>query len=248
MNQDRLTTLEFWSKNRDEVSIEFPEAAPIKKWMVDNLPLQSGKIKNCFEVGCHPGRFLAMFGEFQVELNGVDFAPATKNIRPLLLKNNFRVGEIFTDDFLNFRSERKYDCVCSFGFIEHFKNWDEMIVKHLQLVNDQGYIVLEVPNYRGFFQRIPRYLFDRENFKLHNLKSMDLDRWEQILKNHGFELVSKEYFGGYRVALTKKPASRFERKVRNLILKFLAKATLLLYANKEHRDYSFFMGIIARKV
>lgn len=248
MSEDRLTTLEFWSKNRDEVSIEFPEAAPIKQWMVDNLPLQSGQIKSCFEVGCHPGRFLAMFGEFQVELNGIDFAPASKKIRSVLLENNFRVGEIFTGDFLNFKSERQYDCVCSFGFIEHFKNWDDMIERHLTLVSERGYLVLEVPNYRGVFQRIPRYMFDYKNFKLHNLASMDLNKWEQILKKHGFEIVSKKYFGGYRVGLTRKPNNRFERKMRNLIVRFFTKIVVLLHSNNEHPDSSIFMGIIARKV
>jgi SAM-dependent methyltransferase len=194
MTENNLTTKEFWSKNRDQVSIEFPEAAPIKQWMENTLPLQGEQIKSCFEVGCHPGRFLAMFGRFQVELNGIDYAPATKNIRSVLIENNFTVGEIFIGDFLDFKSERQYDCVCSFGFIEHFKNWDEIILRHLALINKGGYLVLEVPNYRGIFQRIPRYLFDRENFKIHNLESMDLDRWERILNQQGFEVVSKKYF------------------------------------------------------
>lgn len=248
MSENRLTTLDFWSKNRDNASIlEFPGAEPIKHWLIENLQLKSGKIKNCFEVGCHPGRFLAMFGEFDVELNGIDFVPETKGILEKLRQHNFKVGEIYNCDFLDFKSDRLYDCVCSFGFIEHFKNWTEMIDRHIEMVNDQGFLVLEVPNYRGLFQRIPRYLFDRENFKLHNLASMDLDRWEHILNERGFEIVSKKYFGGYRMGFNKKPANRLDRKIRSITMKLLNRIVSLMYKDREDKDFSFFMGIIAKR-
>jgi len=53
---------------------------------------------------------------------------------------------------LGFNNPHKFDIVASFGFIEHFTNWVEILESHISLLNNNGYLIVEVPNFIGPFQ------------------------------------------------------------------------------------------------
>ena len=61
--------------------------------------------------------------------------------------------------------------------------------KHIDLVDEKGFIIIETPNFNGFMQRIPRKFFDRENYLRHNIYSMNLKKWEKLLRDNNFEIM-----------------------------------------------------------
>ena len=67
---------------------------------------------------------------------------------------------------------RNLTSVSSFGFIEHFVNWKEILTQQARLVNNGGYLVVEAPNFYGLIQKMLHWFFDKENYKRHYVPSM----------------------------------------------------------------------------
>lgn len=169
---------------------------PFRLYLEQFIPQSKGG--SAIEIGCFPGRFLTVFGELGYRLNGIDLNPKVTQIKPPLEKYGYAVDDIYYQDFLSMSSSQKYDVVSSFGFIEHFINLEEILLKHVSLLSDGGYLVLETPNFKGKIQYLFHLLFDTPNLKRHVIKNMDPFYWKEILDRSGFkfEYLSCEYIGG----------------------------------------------------
>lgn len=149
----------------------------------------------CFEIGCYPGRFLAYLCKtFDYEANGIDTTPFVVTRLPQFLRSNgVQVGELVEGDFFKHRFTRRYDVVCSFGFLEHFTDYPSVIRKHAEIVNDGGTLILTCPNFRGA-QHLLRRLLDPEDLKRHVLPSMDFRAWTSILSAAGMNVIFQGYY------------------------------------------------------
>ena len=151
----------------------------------------------CIEIGSYPGTLLATIGDLGYELNGVDYNPNNNTSLPSWLKTQgFNAGEFWVADFFSFKTERKFDLVASFGFIEHFIDYEEVIRKHAALVNTGGLIVITAPNFRGGLQHFLHAWLDKDNLRMHHLPSMVPKQWARLLRQQGFEIMFEGYFGG----------------------------------------------------
>ena len=223
-----LTTLEYWTEAQGKIDIELGQNNIIETWI--NRNLNDLSIKTSIEIGCYPGKFLTILGKQGIEVNGIDYIPAVKQLPDVFKKAGYNVGEFFEADFLKYKSKKKYNCVMSFGFIEH------------------GYVIVEVPNFKGFFQQIPRYLFDYKNYKRHNIKSMNLERWNEIIKERGFEIISSEYFGGYELWFEEPITNKMTLKLKQFTIHVLRRVKQIFYPTKKNdKSFSCVMGIIARR-
>ena len=107
----------------------------------------------------------------------------------------YRVGSFWAQDFTRFAPGRKFDLVASFGFIEHFTNWEEILAKHAALVDDKGCLVIEAPNFTGAFQHWLHSGFDQLNYARHHIPAMDIAKWAAFLQRSGFDITYRGYFG-----------------------------------------------------
>lgn len=153
---------------------------------------------DCFEIGCYPGNFLIWLGRrFGYTVHGIDATPAVENQMPRrLLQHGVSVGEFVRGDFLAMKPERTYDVVCSFGFIEHFRETEDVIARHVRLVSPGGMLVMSCPNFR-YGQHLLHRLLDAENLKRHVLPAMDLGRWQRALMSSGMSIVHRGYYGTF---------------------------------------------------
>lgn len=241
-----LATLDYWTKAHGEINIELNPNDFIKDWISNNIDFAN--IKSVFEIGCYPGRYLTIFGDQGVELNGIDYIKDVAKLSEIFKLKKYKVGQFYNCDFFNFEPLIKYDCVISLGFIEHFDNWEETMVNHFGFINDNGYLIIEVPNFRGIFQRIPRMLFDNENYKRHNLNSMSLKAWNRILIEKDFEIIYSGYFGGYNLWFEVEQKNRMSRLLKKYLIKTLVLFRNIFFKNKVESSYfSCAVGIIAKK-
>lgn len=204
-------------------------------------------MKNCIEIGCYPGRFLTIFGDKGIPLSGIDYVDHFYEVEQNLKDKGYKTEDFINTDFTTFQSKKKYDLVMSFGFIEHFIDWEHVFQKHIDLVADHGYIIIETPSFHGWFQRIPRKWFYRENYNRHNIHSMILEKWEKLLELNGFEILNAEYFGGYDVWFEENNLSRKKLKQRNRLMKFLEKTRKKLIKAENSKHFSSYLGIMAKK-
>lgn len=214
----------------------------VKAWLLKYVPpIENG---TCFEVGCFPGRYLTVLGKLGYELNGLDLTPRVLNDFPIWLKSlGYKTGEFVQKNFLEFSSAKKYDVVCSFGFIEHFTNWEEIFVKHIELVKPGGYLVIETPNFKGLAQRIIHYFLDRENYNRHYLPAMSPKKWSALCRKHGFEIIHSGYIGEFQFWVDKEPTTYFKRKFFQALIDYYPRLRRL---PPEKKMYSPYCGIVAR--
>jgi 2-polyprenyl-3-methyl-5-hydroxy-6-metoxy-1,4-benzoquinol methylase len=151
-----------------------------------------------FEVGCYPGSFSIYLAEnYKYRVSGIDFYPSYKErIIPELLNKGLQVGEYIEGDFLEYRPKSQYDLVCSFGFIEHFIDIEDIIRRHIDLVKVGGTLILTCPNFKGA-NYVLHKLLDEENLFHHNLDAMDLNLWKNILEGHNMQILFQDFYGTF---------------------------------------------------
>jgi len=106
---------------------------------------------SCFEVGCYPGSYLLYLCKtFGYVANGIDQTPFVRSRLPAYFEEHgVEVDQLWHDDFMILQTDRKFDVVCSFGFLEHFRNFGEIIERHMSLVATGGLLIISCPNFRG---------------------------------------------------------------------------------------------------
>lgn len=95
------------------------------------------------------------------------------------------------------RSTAQYDLVYSLGFTEHFTDVEGVLQKHIDLVADDGLLVLEAPNFNGAFQNFFHRTFSAESLAKHHLSAIDTKHWIHYLESQNFEIVYEGYFGPF---------------------------------------------------
>ena len=113
------------------------------------------------------------------------------------MKENFKIGHFEKKDIRDIDYSKKYDIVFSSGFIEHFKDFDNIIKIHTDLVNKGGYLYITTPNFAGYIQNILHRLLDKKNYNDHYIPSMNPIKWKKIIEEQNFNVVEYGYLGGF---------------------------------------------------
>lgn len=207
----------YWEKHWENIKFEIaPQNHPIRKWLEKEVSKKPNS--SCFEIGCYPGKFLAIFGEKEYKLNGIDFF-MDMNAMLIWLKNKkYKIGNFYSSDFISLNTSEKYDIVCSFGFIEHFNNYEEIIKKHIKLAKNNGNIIIEVPNLKSPLYYFLYKIFEPQILENHLLEAMSLKNIKNILKKEECNIKTADYIGDFyfRFVTKHNNFSIFVAKIINL--------------------------------
>jgi 2-polyprenyl-3-methyl-5-hydroxy-6-metoxy-1,4-benzoquinol methylase len=215
------------------------------------LPNGQNGTRETIEIGCAPGKWLVFFArEMNYKVSGFDFS--TDGVNQTL--ENFRLtevdGAITREDIYKFKSTKKYDLVYSLGFIEHFDNVDEIIIKHCDILEKGGYLVLGLPNFKGINYFIQK-LIDKSILGDHNLSIMNRAFLKNIANKLNLEPVFLEYIGGFAPSMfVHKTKDNIRRLYNNSnmfkwIVNLLLKLNVFSYINS--RFFSSYIIAIYRK-
>lgn len=241
---NKLTTKDFWIKSASDIKFsEFKDHGIItfiKKYIPKTIT------GNCIEIGSYPGPFLAAIGNLGYTLNGIDFHPNNSVGLPKWLQSRgYKTGFFQTVDFFEFETDKKFDLVVSFGFIEHFINFQEVIKKHADLVNKEGYLLITTPNFRGGIQSFLHKIFDKRNLALHNTKSMNPAIWKSLLEAQGFEIIYYGYFGDFWFWHGNEKLSPYKKKLLWLVERIIPRIRKIIWFQSS--SFSAYAGIVAQK-
>jgi SAM-dependent methyltransferase len=213
------------------------------------LPQASdGRRIDFLEIGCFPGRFLNYLArKFGYRVFGVDFVPQAAAIPGWLAELGVE-AQVAVEDFFRFQPGRRYDVVASFGFVEHFANWQEVLNKHLELLNPGGILIIEFPNFR-YGQYWLRKLLNPALLEGHILQVMKPGLWANALRQEGLEILYAGYYQTFR--FWGRPAGRglikTARKVVMELVRFAQRVVNLLGPNFPNRFFSPYVFIVARR-
>lgn len=241
---EKLTTREFWEKGYADITFSKHEGHGIDSFIRKYIPANANG--TCLEIGSYPGPFLASFGDLGYKLNGIDFHPGNEKALPEWLRSmNYKTGKFESRDFFDFYPSDKFDVVASFGFIEHFGNFSDVISRHAELVNVNGYIIITTPNFRGWIQQVLHRAFDKTNLSYHNLNSMHPERWAARLETLGFEIHFKGYFGDFWFWRSPEKMGFIRTKLCWLAERLIPRIRKILWFQSP--AFSAYCGIVARK-
>jgi len=234
-----------WDKGYEDFEMfTAPKVDKMRQWLEQYIPKEKN---NVIEVGCFPGRYLAVFGENGYKLNGLDLTPNVETFLPHWLKSKgFECGDFLKEDFLEFIPTQKFDVVTSYGFIEHFTNWELVFQKHIDLVSEDGYLIISTPNFKGFVQNVLHKFLDDVNYKKHVISSMRPKKWKQLCEENGFEVIYNGWFGGFNFWTGWQGRPYFKRFVLHRFMKLVPFLNKNIKVN--HRAYSPFCGVVAKRV
>jgi len=245
MDKQQIYAQEEWNKGYENYHFFVaPHEDKMRQWLEKHIPKDK---KEVIEIGCFPGRYLAVFGEKGYVLNGIDLTPeVSKSLISWFRSNNYKIGEFFQIDFLKDKIENAFEIVTSYGFIEHFTNWEDVITKHANLVKNDGYLIMSTPNFRGVIQRFLHSNFDRVNYSKHVIASMNPKKWKEILMKQGFEIIFSGYFGGFNFWHCWQGRPYIQRFFLYRFMKIVPFLNRKIKHN--HPSYSPFCGIVAKKI
>lgn len=189
---DRAFWEEFW-RSKPDLAQEVPRDIVLHDLF--EAVLRDGTHRDAIELGGFPGSysvFLARY--FGLDVTLLDFV-VDRGIFASLLERNGLVPDavqLIESDLFDFSTDRRWDLVFSLGLIEHFRDTEAVLRKHVALLSDNGTLLVTVPNLRGLnglFQRV----FDRECYDTHNLECMDPDYLAELLEGLGLRDVRAGY-------------------------------------------------------
>lgn len=200
--KDVLTSANYWDENAVKISlpVKYDHESSISSKELDNIfvkVLPVGRQYRFIELGCAPGGWMYYFAtRFKFNVFGIDFAPSgvsatRKNLKLLSIE-----AVVLQGDLLDYSHKNKYDIVFSAGLIEHFRadKLESIISKHLEIVNHGGYVIISVPNLRGFNYYYQR-LLNKDNISIHNLEIMNLEFFRQLGLSKNLEIEFIGYAG-----------------------------------------------------
>lgn len=243
--KNEITSKEYWEQSGVLNAEEHPVPVSMKK-LFKKVLVKSNNESVALEIGCAPGDFLAyLCNEFNYRPEGIDYVEdAVEITKNTLIKNGLSDSTIYKEDFFTWNPKKKYDLVCSFGFIEHFNDVRVVIDKHVSLLKDNGKLIIEVPNFANGQYLLHKFL-DKENFERHNTESMNLKFFKKTAKDYNLKIKHLGYVGGIFDFWWENNNPNFLQKIFRFILKILAFIGRRIPIN--NRFFSPFLVFIAEK-
>lgn len=198
MEDNKLSSKEDWKTHWKEFQI-----GDIKYIRFDNITTDFPTGGTFIEVGGFPGLYSAWFNKkFGYNPTLLDFFVKNEIISRVEETNGLKPGtiEVIEADFFSFETDKKYDVVFSWGFIEHFNDIQDVVDRHYRLLSKNGHLLIGLPNFKGisgFFTR----LVDKEFLKIHNLECMEIDYLTRICKQLNIQDFEVFYYGKPKIWL-----------------------------------------------
>lgn len=174
----------------------------------------SHKNATVLDIGCGTGSLVAFLNEQKI--NAVGFEP-NKNARDLAVKK----GVTCYDSFEKLANQ-KFDVISMWHVLEHVPNYDEQFKTIKKLLNDNGIVVIAVPNFESYdayyYKRfwaafdVPRHIWhfseksinkiaDQHNFKLKKVKPMWFDAFYVSLLSEKYKNKKLNFVKAFGVGL-----------------------------------------------
>lgn len=199
---DKLSSEEYWDSVLSGAKL--PRVNRHKHYYItmeflDSVLSTEGK-KTFMEVGAGSSGWLPYFAQkYGYIVSGLDYSDvgcklARENLRIL----NLKYDEILCLDLFDWKGDKKYDIIFSYGVIEHFEEPEVVIRIFREHLNNDGVIITLIPNLCGLMGALSK-LFVPEIYKIHKVISLE-ELTELHLKN-GFNDIKTNYAGMFLLSV-----------------------------------------------
>lgn len=158
------------------------------------------------EVGSAPGTHMMRFAQtFGGDVYGIEYAAAGAQInRKIFAQAGLNPENVIEDDFFSASLQEKqtgqFDIIISRGFIEHFTDPRDAVLKHVNLLKKGGTLIVSIPNFSGINAMLMRF-FNPKVLALHNLDIMNLATFRSLFLKMGLEEKNCQHLGTFQFGL-----------------------------------------------
>ena len=200
MSDKKLTTESYWEnyyKHNHTDKAHIVNICSYYDEFWDKLISSEEENKTLIEIGGYPGRYLAyLASKYNVIPTCLDYNSSKIQIEATFKTMGVENYNIIQTDFTTYSPNFSYDYVISNGFIEHFKNFEDILDMHIPFLNGKGRLLVMIPNMRGYI-KLYKFLVDKKNLDIHNLKSMSLNIFREFAKRNNLKIMHLSYFGDF---------------------------------------------------
>jgi SAM-dependent methyltransferase len=176
------------------------------------------------EVGSAPGDFLVRLSRrFGLVPHGIEYSPVGSELnREIFAANGIDPEQVIQADALGPEVQQRYresfDIVVSRGFIEHFRDVEDVVRKHVSLLRKGGLMVVIIPNLRGA-NHLLSWLFHPEVLPMHNLEIMARERFAALFPDHLVRRLFCDYYGTFSLCLLNARPGSLRQRLLGLCMK-----------------------------
>lgn len=191
MATDDLTDRDYWYREGGRCPLVEVTGHPFATVLDRFLPVDPAL--TCAEIGAYPGTNLCHLARrFGYRATAIEFRKDARDIAELFAFNGLPAPEVLEVDLRDTEGLR-FDVVASFGFAEHFRDFDAIVARHAGLVAPGGLLVLSVPHFEGFQGWARRATMTEaalaELRASHNMEAMRLGAVRRALRSAGMDVL-----------------------------------------------------------
>lgn len=203
------------------------------------VPRFSDRGAKICEIGSGDGKLLKKFASmlgckpFGVEYSREAAKEAAKNGVKTIVK------DVFDKEFLK-KYKNYFDVVFSYGFVEHILPPERAVKIHCQLLKPGGYVIIQIPRFRGF-NLLKARILRPDLIPLHNLKIMNEDSLEEACESDDIEKLFCKNYGTikFRFPMEKKNMRYYLLKTVCYLEYIINPALRILFTDKGFETYLF---------
>ncbi|MBX2963402.1 MAG: class I SAM-dependent methyltransferase [Cyclobacteriaceae bacterium] len=198
----KLVTKEYWEEyysGSTTTKLEVSRICSVYDSFWEILVMNNSNLekKSIIEIGGYPGRYLAyLAAKFELVPTCLDFNSDKSKIDATMAQFDIENYTVIQADLFDHSPKEQYDIVISNGFVEHFKNFDTVMDKHIKYLKRGGTMLMMIPNMRGYIKWYKTFV-DKPNLQIHNLECMSLNVFSDFGKRHNLEVLHLGYFGSF---------------------------------------------------
>jgi len=154
------------------------------------------------EIGACPGsQLLAIALSHGYRPVALDYLPEVRHLSQAFASFGIDDLEVIEQDFLTFRTTRRFDVVTSYGFIEHFSDPEDIIRRHWDLVADDGFLVLGTPVFGPLQLALRRRILKpgelERILRMHNTRIMNVEAITEICRRLPAARIEAAAYAGH---------------------------------------------------
>ncbi|MBH49897.1 MAG: hypothetical protein CMG69_03995 [Candidatus Marinimicrobia bacterium] len=180
------TDKSYWLEHFQESSTKNRIKSPTYKYsnILDSI-LPKREDWNILEIGAFPGKHLASMSiRYGYKPVALDFIPRIHELTDSFKSFGINDLEIIEEDFFNWKTNRKFNVVMSYGFIEHFSDLNRTLSKHWDLVEEGGFMIITTPIFGPLQMLLRRLILTDEKLNsvlnAHNLSVMNVKKIDSL--------------------------------------------------------------------
>jgi 2-polyprenyl-3-methyl-5-hydroxy-6-metoxy-1,4-benzoquinol methylase len=143
--------------------------------------LKLSQTKHLLEIGLGDGVFLSKAHQ-KFKCSGIDPSLGYDYVKDYLRKLDIVIYDLSLEEF---KSNKKFDIICCFLVLEHIKEPHQFLQKIKGLLNDDGVIIIEVPDLETYNSSYSDSLLTHEHVYHYNIDTLNY-----LMFNNGLELIA----------------------------------------------------------